>query len=166
MMTRRWARSLRGCIKPNPRRSNVVLEKSQGGKMCTTYAGWNEKNMYKLHPIVSLWSITLDSVIIALSDFYSSLLNVWVCTNIHISNITSTCESQHCEGSAIITTHLWLVHCEPACPLTCWVSGSATFTMPAACFCCKYWINPVVIALVCSMMWSWSLPQGKASSIQ
>lgn len=36
MITSRWAKSLKGCINPNPSRSNVLREKSHGGKMCTT----------------------------------------------------------------------------------------------------------------------------------
>lgn len=71
-----------------------------------------------------------------------------------------------CEGCFLIFQFsMWNIY-EKQTWHTCCDPGSATLTIPAACFCCKYCINPVDIALVWYIMSSWSLPQGKANNIQ
>lgn len=48
----------------------------------------------------------------------------------------------------------------------CVVPGAATFIIPAACFCCKYVMNPVVRLVDCLSTSMWSCPHGSANNIQ
>lgn len=48
----------------------------------------------------------------------------------------------------------------------CSLPGAGIFTIPAACFCCKYVMNPVWRLVDCCNTSKWSRPHGNANSIQ